>query len=128
MAEASLDRIHIRDLALRCIVGINDWERHEKQDVLVNITLWADVGRACRTDDIADTVDYKAVKKQVAALVESSSYNLVERLAEAIAQECLGHPLVKRVRVSVDKPGALRSTRSVGVEIERGSDAAAQAG
>ena len=128
MAEATLDKIHIRDLALRCMVGINDWERHKKQDVLVNITLWADLGRACRTDDIADTVDYKAVKERAAAMVESSSYNLIERLAEAIAQECLAHPLVQRVRVSVDKPGALRFARSVGVEIERGSDAAAQAG
>ena len=119
MADAELDRIHIRDLHLRCIVGIYPEERREKQDVTVNVTLYADLRRAGRTDDLQDTVDYKGVKKDVVTMVEGSSYYLVERLAERIAEVCLAHAGVRRVRVLVEKPGALRFARTVGVEIVR---------
>ena len=124
MIQKPLDRIHIRDLLLRCVVGVYDWERREKQDVLLNITLYADLRTACRTDRIEDTVDYKAIKKKVAAMVEVSSYALIERLAEQVADICLEHPRVERVDVSVDKPGALRFARSVAIEIvrERGAN------
>jgi len=114
-----LDRIHIRDLAARCIVGINPDERVNKQDIVINLTLHADLRKAGRTDDIADTVDYKAVKRKVLALVEGSSFLLLERLAEAIAGACLAQPGVRRVRVLVEKPAALRFARTVGVEIVR---------
>lgn len=119
MAEGQADRIHIRDLMCRCIVGIYPDERREKQDVILNITLWADYRAACRSDDIADTVDYKAIKKQVIRMVEDSSFQLIERLAEEIACICLANPRVEKVAVSVDKPGALRFARSVAVEIVR---------
>lgn len=119
MAEGQADRIHIRDLICRCIVGIYPDERREKQDVIINITLWADYRAACRSDDIADTVDYKAIKKQVIRMVEDSSFQLIERLAEEIAGICLANPRVEKVAVSVDKPGALRFARSVAVEIVR---------
>ena len=119
MVEGQADRIHIRDLMCRCIVGIYPDERREKQDVIINITLWADYRAACRSDDIADTVDYKAIKKQVIRMVEDSSFQLIERLAEEIAGICLGNPRVEKVAVSVDKPGALRFARSVAVEIVR---------
>ncbi len=114
-----LDKIHIRDLRARCLVGINPNERVNKQDVVVNITLQADLRKAGRSDDIADTVDYKAVKQTVLALVEGSSFLLVERLAEAIAGACLAQAGVRRVRVLVEKPAALRFARTVGVEIVR---------
>ena len=114
-----LDRIHIRDLAARCIVGINPDERVNKQDVVINLTLHADLRKAGQTDDIADTVDYKAVKQNVLSLVEGSSFMLVERLAEAIAEACLAQPGVQRARVLVEKPTALRFARTVGVEIVR---------
>ncbi len=114
-----LDRIHIRDLRARCIVGTNPDERVNKQDVVVNITLFADLRKAGQSDDIADTVDYKAVKKQVLATVEGSSFLLIERLAEAIAGVCLAQASVRRVRVLVEKPAALRFARTVGVEIVR---------
>jgi dihydroneopterin aldolase/D-erythro-7,8-dihydroneopterin triphosphate epimerase len=114
-----LDRIHIRDLSVRCIVGINPDERVNKQDIVINLTLHADLRKAGRTDDIADTVDYKAVKRKVLALVEGSSFLLLERLAEAIAGACLAQPGVRRVRVLVEKPAALRLARTVGVEIVR---------
>ncbi|NLE58670.1 MAG: dihydroneopterin aldolase [Planctomycetes bacterium] len=117
-----LDRIHIRDLAMRCIIGIYDDERREKQDIVINITLYADLHKACRTDDVADTVDYKVLKKKVIALVEQSSCRLIEHLAEGIAQVCLAEPRVARVTVCVDKPAALRFARSVAVEITRDRD------
>jgi len=115
----NLDRIHIRDLQARCIVGINPDERVNKQDVVVNLTLYADLRRAGLSDDIADTVDYKAVKQAVLELVEGSSFLLVERLAEAVASACLAQPGVRKVRVLVEKPAALRFARTVGVEIFR---------
>jgi len=92
MASRPLDRIHIRDVLLRCVIGVNDWEREIKQDVLINITLHADLKTACQTGRLEDTVDYKAIRKNVAATVESSSYMLVERLAERVANICLEHP------------------------------------
>lgn len=118
-----LDRIHIRDLELRCIIGVNADERREVQDVRINITVSGDLGRACRSDDLADSIDYKDLKKRIISLVEGSSFLLIERLAQAIADVCLDHPRAEAVRVVVDKPGALRFVRSVGVEIERRRDA-----
>jgi D-erythro-7,8-dihydroneopterin triphosphate epimerase len=119
MDEAKADKIHIRDLMCRCIVGVYPEERREKQDVTINITMWADYRAACKSDDIADTVDYKSIKKRVIAMVEESSFNLLERLAWAIADICLENPRVQRAAVTVDKPGALRFARSVAVEIVR---------
>lgn len=119
MDNGNLDKIHIRDLLVRCIVGIYDEERAAKQDVVINITLYADFSEACRSDHIRDTVDYKRIKKQVVALVENSQYFLLEKLADAIAMICLDDPRVRRVQVCVDKPGALRFARSVAVEITR---------
>lgn len=115
-----MDKIHIRDILLRCIIGVNDDERREKQDVVISVTLHADLSKAGASDDFADTVDYKAVKQRIVALVEKSSYYLVEALAEAIARECLSIDRnVRRVDVLVEKPGALRFARTVGVEITR---------
>lgn len=114
-----MDKIHIKDLLLRCIVGINDWEREKKQDVMINIVLYADLSAACQSDNIEDTVDYKAVKQKVVNMVESSSCLLVEKLAQQVADICLEHPKVQRVKVLIEKTGALRYARSVGVEITR---------
>ncbi len=119
MSEPPLDRIHIRDLQLRCIVGLYEEERRAKQDVVIAITLYADYRRACSTDCIEDTVDYKAIKKRVVELVETSRFYLIERLAQAVADACFESPRVQRVEVTVDKPGALRYARSVAVEIAR---------
>ncbi len=119
MDENRLDCIHIRDLACRCIVGINPEERVKRQEVLINVTMWADLRDACASDDIAETVDYKKVKEGILAMVEASSYNLVERLASEIAAVCLQANRVRRVRVVLDKPGALRFARSVAVDVTR---------
>lgn len=119
MAEKALDRIHIKDLLLRCIVGVFPEERKNKQDVIINIVLHADLSLPCRTDRFEDTVDYKTIKKSIIAEIEPSAYFLVERLAERIAQICLLNERVQKVNVMVEKPGALRFSRSVGVEITR---------
>lgn len=119
MAAPNLDQIHIHDLQLRCIVGVFEDEREDKQDLLINITLFADLGKACESDALEDTVDYKAVKKSIVAMVEASSFKLIERLAGEIANICLSFPQVEAVRVRIEKPGALRFARASGVEIYR---------
>ena len=119
MAADELDRIHIRDLLLRCIIGVREWERQQLQDVLIDITLYADLSAACRGDHLEDTVDYVTVNKRVIRLVEASSFQLIERLAEAVAEACLLEPRVRRVDVMVSKPGALRFARTVAVQITR---------
>ena len=116
MAE---DCIEIKDLLLRGIVGINDWEREKPQDILVNITLFTDLRRAGASDDLTDSVNYRTLTKQIIAHVESAGRFTVEALAADVARLCLETPGVQRARVRVEKPGALRFARSVGVEIER---------
>ncbi len=113
------DRIEIRDLHLRCVIGIQEWERKTLQDVLINITLFTDLQAAGISDSIDDTVNYKSLCKKVIALTEGSSFFLVEKLAEEIAGLALADDKVKSVRVTVEKPGALRFSRTVGVTIER---------
>lgn len=114
-----MDKIHIRDLLLRCIIGIEPDEREKKQDVVINITFHADLAEAGRSDSFARTVDYKSMKKRIVELVEGSEFYLIEALAEAVAGVCLENDLVERVDVLVEKPGALRFARTVGVEISR---------
>lgn len=114
-----MDRIVIEDLLVRCIIGVNEDERRQKQDVVINLTLTADLAKAGKSDRFEDTVDYRAIKKQVMAMTENSQFHLIEALAEAIAQLCLRNSEVAGVRVRVDKPTALRFARSVAVEIER---------
>jgi len=118
-ADSAADRIFIRDLLIRCIIGIEAHEREEKQDILVHITLDADLRRAGRTDAIEDTVDYKVLKKQILRMAENSRFCLIETMAQRIADECLKDDRVRRVHVVVEKPGALRFARTVGVEITR---------
>ncbi len=113
------DRIEIHGLHLRCIIGINESERKDKQDVLIHIVLWTDTRAAAASDSIDDTVNYRTVTKQIIEHVEISTYFLVERLVERIAEICLRDPHVQRAQVSVEKPGALRFARSVGVTITR---------
>jgi D-erythro-7,8-dihydroneopterin triphosphate epimerase len=113
------DKIYIRDLEIRCIIGVNQVERTEKQDVVINVILFTDTRKAARTDALADSVDYKRVKKAILSLVESSEFLLIEKLTDEIAKVCLDDSKVQKVNVTVDKPGALRYTRSVAVEIVR---------
>jgi FolB domain-containing protein len=116
------DRIEIKDLLLRGIIGINDWEREAEQDILINLSLAADLSEAGRTDSIDHTVNYRTLTKQIISHVESSQRFTVEALAEDIAGICLAQDGVTSARVRVEKPGALRFARSVGVVIERTAD------
>jgi len=113
------DYIEIKDLLLRTIVGINAEERENRQDVLLNIRLETDLKKAGQTDCIDDTLNYRTLCKQIIACVESSEYLLVERLAEEVMTLCLAFPGAVSARVTLEKPGALRFARSVGVTIER---------
>jgi dihydroneopterin aldolase/2-amino-4-hydroxy-6-hydroxymethyldihydropteridine diphosphokinase len=113
------DQIHIKDLLLRTVIGINEEERRAKQDVLINIVLYADTRAAGASDDIEEAVNYRTITKRIIKRVEESQFFLVEKMAAEIAAICLGDPRVERASVRVEKPGALRFARSVGVEIQR---------
>ncbi len=113
------DRILIKDLHLRGIIGIHDWEREKHQDILINVEMEADCRPAGLSDDFRDAVDYRAVSKRIIALVEGSGFYLVEKMAEEVARICLEDARVTVARVRVEKPGAVRFSRSVGVEVER---------
>jgi FolB domain-containing protein len=113
------DKILIKDLLLRGIIGINDWEREKRQDILINITLTGDLSQAGQTDQIDDTINYRTITKKVIKLVEEGKPYTVEHLAAQIADICLQTQGVELARVRVEKPGALRFARSVGVELVR---------
>ncbi|MCZ7541680.1 MAG: dihydroneopterin aldolase [Anaerolineae bacterium] len=115
----ALDKIIVRDLLLRGIIGLNDWEREKKQDILINLTLFTDTRRGGMTDQAGDILNYRTITKAIIAHVEDSAYYTVEALAAAIARLCVVDHGADRVIVRVEKPGALRFARSVGVEIER---------
>ena len=112
------DQIHIKDLLLRAIIGINEDERREKQDILINITLYTDHTPAA-SDEIVDTVNYRSLTKQIINLVEGSKFFLVEKMALEITRLCFVDSRVSRAVVRVEKPGALRFARSVGVTVDR---------
>jgi 7,8-dihydroneopterin aldolase/epimerase/oxygenase len=114
-----MDKIFIHALRTEAIVGIFDWERQVKQTVVIDIEISADVRKAALSDSIDDTLNYKRVAKSVLAFVEASQFHLVETLAEHIAMLILGEFGVSWVRLSLSKPGAIRSSRDVGVLIER---------
>ena len=115
-----MDKIFIKNLKIRAILGVNDWERETPQDILVTVTAQTDTRPAARTDDIADCVDYAELAEKIRALVERARRFTVEALAEDIASLCLARPGVRGVTVRVEKPGAVEGAESVGVEIERG--------
>lgn len=113
------DKTLIKDLRLRARIGIGEHERRDKQDLVICIEFESDQAAAARSDDVTRAVDYRALNKDVIALVEGNEHRLVETLAENIAQACLKHDGVETVRVRLEKPGALRFADSVGVEIQR---------
>ena len=116
---SSMDQIHIKDLMVRGILGINPDERVNRQDILVNITMWADTAAAAVSDGIADAVNYKTTTKRIIAHIEQGEPMLVERLVSEIADICLDDDRVESVEVTVEKPGALRFARSVGITVRR---------
>jgi dihydroneopterin aldolase len=114
-----MDKIFIHALKTETIVGIFDWERQVKQTVVMDIEFSADIAKAARSDSIDDTLNYKGVAKRVLAYVEESSFHLVETLAEHVAMLILEEFGVSWVSITLSKPGAIRSSRDVGVMLER---------
>lgn len=113
------DRIFLRGLTAECTIGFIDWERRVKQTVVIDLELPVDCRSASVTDEVADTIDYKKVAKRVLAFVEASEFKLVETLAQTLALLILEEFGIEWVRLSVNKPGAIRNSRDVGVTIER---------
>jgi len=114
-----MDKIIIRDLLVRCIIGVTPEERREKQDVLISVALSVDLSVPGKSDRVEDAVNYRPLKKRILALAERSEYHLIEALAERVAVECLEEARIREVQVTVEKPSALRFARTVGVEIAR---------
>ncbi|HEY4449039.1 MAG TPA: dihydroneopterin aldolase [Steroidobacteraceae bacterium] len=118
-ARTAGDRIFLHGLSAECIIGFIDWERRVKQTVVLDLELPVDCRHAALTDEVADTLDYKKVAKRVLAFVEASEFKLVETLAHRVALVILAEFPVEWVRVALNKPGAIRNSRDVGVVIER---------
>lgn len=117
-----MDKTFIKDLRVRGIIGINDWERGQIQDMLINIEVFSDTRRAAETDNIEDCVNYRTLAKRAQAYAETAARLTVEALANDLAKLCLQEKGVQKVIVRVEKPGAVRFSNSVGVEIERSRD------
>lgn len=114
-----MDKVIIKDLVARGIIGLNDWEREKPQEMIINIVIFTDIRKAGETDDIQYSVNYRTVAKKAQAHAETAERLTVEALAEDIAKLCLEEPNVQSVQVRIEKPGAVRFSKSVGVEIER---------
>lgn len=109
--------IKVKNLRLRAIIGVNPWERVEKQSVVVNIEVEFDGDAAAASDDLKDTIDYRTITKNVIEFVENSQYQLIEALAGNLLKIIMEEPRIKRSRVEVDKPNATRSGDSISVEV-----------
>ena len=116
----SKDIVFIEDLRIQTVIGVFDWEREITQTVSLNLEMGFDISKAAKSDAIADTLDYKAVSKRLISLVENSDFQLVEALAEKCAEIVLAEFPVSWLRLKLSKPGAVRGSSAVGVEIERG--------
>ena len=113
------DTIYIRDLLVRGIIGIYDWEQKNKQDMLINAEIVVDISKAGQTDEIDDAVNYKSICKKMIQMAEKNTSKLIEHLIERMASMILTEFPVHSVKLTIDKPGALRFSKSVGIQIER---------
>ncbi len=119
MAEQSVDTVFLRGLAIETTIGFFEWERHVKQTVVLDLEIPVDCALAATTDNVGSTVDYKAIAKRCIAFVEAAQYHLVETLAHQLATTLLAEFDIAWIRLSLNKPGAIRGSRDVGVKIER---------
>jgi dihydroneopterin aldolase len=116
-----MDIIFIRDLRIDTVIGIYDWERAIKQTLSFDLEMATDIARSAASDNIDDTLNYKAVAKCVIAFVEESGFLLVETLAERVAELVMREFSVPWLRLTLNKGGAVRGAQGVGVIIERGA-------
>ena len=118
-----MDIVYIRDLKIETVIGIYDWEREIKQTISLDVEMAHDIRRAAETDNIEDTLNYKAVAKRMIAFIGESEFLLVETMAEKCAAIILSEFSVPWLRLRLSKPGAVRGSQDVGVIIERGNRA-----
>ncbi len=118
-----MDIIYLKDLRINTVIGVYDWERKIKQIVILDLEMATDIGKAAKSDNIEDTLDYKSVAKRIIGFVEESQFNLVETLAERIAEIVLNEFNVSWCRLNLNKKGAVKGVRNIGVIIERGEQA-----
>lgn len=114
-----MDKVIIKNLIARGIIGVNDWERKKPQEILINIELFGDLRKPGQTDQVEDSINYRTVAKQAQRLAETCERLTVEALAADIVEVCLENDQVAKAKVRVEKPGAVRFAESVGVEIVR---------
>lgn len=115
-----MDIVYIRELEIQTVIGIYDWEREIRQTVSLDLDMGTDIRAAAATEDIENTLDYKAVSKRLIAYIEESEFLLIETMAERVAEIVLAEFPVPWLRLRVGKPGAVTGARDVGVIIERG--------
>jgi dihydroneopterin aldolase len=113
------DRVFLRGLAIQTTIGFIEWERHVKQTVVIDLEIPVDCARAASTDHVAETVDYKSMAKRTIGFVEGAEFKLVETLAHRLAMTLLAEFDIAWIKLTVNKPGAIRGSRDVGVEIVR---------
>src|SRR5437660_9569690 len=110
--------LFIKNLKVRCIIGVNIYEREHEQEIRMQLFLWTDIAKASRSDHLEDTLDYSTIYKEVVKRVEHSRFYLIERVAYEVATICLQHPLTLKVKVVLEKIGALEKAESSGIELE----------
>lgn len=113
------DRVFLRGLAIQTTIGFIEWERHVKQTVVIDLEIPVDCALAASTDHVTETVDYKSMAKRTIGFVEAAEFKLVETLAHTLAMTLLAEFGIEWIKLSVNKPGAIRGSRDVGVEIVR---------
>lgn len=118
-----MDIIFLHDLKVDCVIGVWDWERRTKQTLRIDLDMGADIRKSAKSDALEDTLSYKDVSKRVQSFVADSSFQLVETLAESIADILLSEFPIPWCRVRINKRGAVRGAGDVGVLIERGKKA-----
>ena len=109
--------LFIKNLSVRCIIGVNTYEREHEQEIRMQLFLWTDIAKASRSDNLKDTLDYSAIYKEVVERVEHSKFYLIERLAYEVATICLRHPLTRKAKVVIEKIEALEKAESSGIEL-----------
>jgi dihydroneopterin aldolase len=119
------DRVFLRGLAIQTTIGFIEWERHVKQTVVIDLEIPVDCALAARNDDVVDTVDYKRIAKRTIGFVEAAEFKLVETLGHRLAMTLLAEFDIAWIRLTVNKPGAIRGSRDVGITLERHRDAPA---
>ena len=115
-----MDTVFIRDLCMDAVIGVFGWERQVQQKITINLEMATDITQAANTDDLAHTLDYKAISQRIRAIVEDTQPQLVETLIELIANTIMEEFNIPWLRISIAKPGAVRGSAAVGVTIERG--------